>query len=146
VDRHARDRIRLGAVVAVAVAAAFVAWLALGDDEEPSEAAAATSHLAAEHELRDLARSLAVPLHWAGRRPGYRYEMTQTERGVFVRYLPRGVAAGDRRAAFLAAATGLPPAAQRTRSSPRGPGRQSVVGAIKRTRPLTRDTHAKTSP
>lgn len=50
-----------------------------------------------------LERAAAVTkasVYWAGTRRGFSYELTESG-CVFVRYLPHGVAAGDRRARFL---------------------------------------------
>ena len=46
-------------------------------------------------------KALGRPIYWAGLIPGYTYEFTETSTGnIFVRYLPKGVRVGDRRAAF----------------------------------------------
>ena len=48
-------------------------------------------------ELRSLATSLGHPIYWAGPRPNTTYELWQTTRGyTYIRYLPSGVAAGDK--------------------------------------------------
>jgi hypothetical protein len=99
-------RVRLGAVIAVGLAAAFLTWLALKDDDGDRAAAQpAKPSLPSERELRKLSDSRDLDIHWAGRRTGHRVELTQTAGRVFVRYLPRGVELGDRRAAFLAVGT-----------------------------------------
>jgi hypothetical protein len=99
-------RIRLGAVIAAGLAAAFLTWLALKDDDGDRAAAqTAKPSLASAEELRKLSDSLELGLHWAGRRAGFRLELTQIGRRVFIRYLPRRVELGDRRAAFLAVGT-----------------------------------------
>lgn len=100
-------RIRLGAVLAVALAAAFVTWLLLGREDESAPAPAAFGPaLVSRARLESLAASAEPPLYWVGARPGFRLELTQApEERVFVRYLSAGVAAGDRRAAFLTVGT-----------------------------------------
>jgi hypothetical protein len=46
-------------------------------------------------------KALGRPIYWAGAAPGYTYEFTETSSGnIFVRYLPQGVAIGDKRASF----------------------------------------------
>ena len=46
-------------------------------------------------------KALGRPIYWAGPLPGYRYEFTETSAGnIYVRYLPKGVRVGDKRAAF----------------------------------------------
>jgi hypothetical protein len=47
-------------------------------------------------ELRSLAHRLGHPIYWAGKRPGYTYELTQAGGAVFVRYLPPGILPGTR--------------------------------------------------
>jgi hypothetical protein len=45
--------------------------------------------------LKKLARSQTI--YWVGARPGVRYEITKNSRGLYLRYLPAGAKAGDRR-------------------------------------------------
>lgn len=58
-------------------------------------------------QLRSVAGSLRpAPVYWAGWKPRTRYEVTLTKGGtVYVRYLPSGVPAGDRRKELLTVAT-----------------------------------------
>lgn len=94
-------RLRLGAVIAVAVAAAFGAWLVLDrEDKRPPQPTAVTVT-----DLRQLSDSLELGIFWAGPRQGFQYELTRNGRRVFVRYLPRGIGLGDPRAAFLTVGT-----------------------------------------
>ena len=104
---------RLGAVIAVAVAAAFVAWLVIDrtQDSRSNPAAPSTGSRVgpvamAPAELKDLADELGHPVYWAGPRVGYTYELTKTRDGkVYIRYLPEGVKVGDPRSTFLIIAT-----------------------------------------
>jgi hypothetical protein len=109
-------RVRLGAIVAIAVAAGFLAWLVIGnDDESPSTSASPPADVSAPGTgpvaltasgLREFARSLGQPVYWAGARRGYTYEVTQTSNGnVYVRYLPAGVRAGAEGSNFLIVVT-----------------------------------------
>lgn len=93
----------LAAVVALALTAgAIILLLSGGDAERPP----GTPTEASPAELRTLAEKAAAPIYWAGTRPGKRFELTRTRTGkVFVRYLPPGVMAGDKRPAFLTVAT-----------------------------------------
>jgi hypothetical protein len=51
--------------------------------------------------LAGFAAALNRPIYWMGPERGYTYELTQTNAGnVFVRYLPKGVRVGDKRAIF----------------------------------------------
>lgn len=93
--------------IAVAVAAATVAWLVLGSDSAPTAAPASLRpQLVSQTELAALADTLDRPIYWAGPRDKFAYELTLTSGGrVYVRYLPRGAAAGDPRANFLTVGT-----------------------------------------
>lgn len=56
--------------------------------------------------LAGFAAALGRPIYWAGPASGYTYELTETSRGdVYVRYLPGGVRAGDKRASFRVVGT-----------------------------------------
>jgi hypothetical protein len=57
-------------------------------------------------QISALAKSLKHPIYWLGPRPGFSYELTLTPAGrVYVRYLPKGVAVGDKRAIFKTVGT-----------------------------------------
>jgi len=116
-----RVAVRLGAVVALGLAAAFVAWLVLGRDDEagtPTTPASITTlasgapattvarpALASTRQLRAAAVSSSVPVYWVGTRGGTQIELTRAPGGTFfVRYLPPGARAGDTRG-FLTVAT-----------------------------------------
>jgi hypothetical protein len=62
----------------------------------PTEASAA--------DLRSLADA-KEELYWAGSLPARRLELTDTERGTFVRYLPEEAELGDKRSLYLTVAT-----------------------------------------
>jgi hypothetical protein len=102
---------RVGAVLAVAFAAGFVAWLVLErTDDETSSVAGTTAPastprtpaatearpaIASVAELRKAAATSAVPVYWAGARDGTRIELTRAPGGtIIVRYLPRKTRAG----------------------------------------------------
>ena len=111
--RGSRPAVRLGAVVALAVAAGLVVWVLVGRFDDSSESsepgvtstipavtpapeAASRPSIQTVAQLRATAAASAVPLYWAGPRAGTRLEFSQVP-GVtsFVRYLPKGTAAGD---------------------------------------------------
>src|SRR5881396_2118063 len=94
----ARDRsLRVGAVVALALAVAFVVWLLVrGNDSgssKPAAAPPATSTNAAAARTRPLLRAVSVaslkgfaaglghPVYWAGAEEGITYELTRTVDG-----------------------------------------------------------------
>lgn len=115
-------RIRLGAALAIALAAAFVVWLLVRGDapsttanpsvsgrppaSNPIQRTAGTGPVAASvQDLKTFAAAIGHPIYWAGPKPGATYELTQTRVGqVFIRYLPPGVKVGVRKP-FLTIAT-----------------------------------------
>jgi hypothetical protein len=103
--------VRLGALVAIALAAGLVTWLLLRPDsgERPAKATPAARlvpRLVLPAQLRAVAARLRYPLYWAGTQKGTRYELTRVAGGrTFVRYLTAGANAGDPRPAFLAIGT-----------------------------------------
>jgi len=85
-------RVRVGAVVAVALVIGFVAWLVLHDGSSPSSTspipAGSKALPISPNGLHTLA-SLGIPIYWVGRRAGSAYELTKTpDNRVFIRYLP----------------------------------------------------------
>jgi hypothetical protein len=98
----------LVAVVALAVAAVVV-WMLVGQGGEPKSIVptrSASVELASVDRLQALVDSERTPIFWAGRRPGMSYELSQTPSGrIYIRYLPRGVAAGDPQARYLTVGT-----------------------------------------
>jgi hypothetical protein len=106
--RSRQAPIRIGAVVALAVAIAFVAWLVVrGDDNSSSTAKTSTAQsqptrttpppretvkAASVASLRALARASGHPIYWAGPQANVKYELTQVTDGrIYIRYLPKGV-------------------------------------------------------
>ena len=100
--------LQLAAVAgAMLVAALVVGWLLLrGDGPSTHVHTGARAMLVTQAQLIALARSSDQPIYWAGPRDNWSYELTVTNSGrVYVRYLPRGAAAGDRRSNFLTVGT-----------------------------------------
>jgi hypothetical protein len=106
-----RGQVRLGAVLATTLVLAVGLWLALTGGNGPPSRAPARSKAAAEPRLSqggliERAQSSGVHVYWVGPRAGSGYELTTTPAGrAFVRYLPRGVDAGDPRPNFLTVGT-----------------------------------------
>lgn len=97
--------VRLGALIALGLAAFFVGWLVMnrGDDAAPAAAGATAT---SESELRSFAESASHPVYWVGPKDDFTYELTPTTDGrVYVRYLPQGTDVGDPRARFLTVGT-----------------------------------------
>ena len=84
-------------VVAVAIGAALVTWLALRGANDSSNAPAQSSSaaVASVGRIQSLATSVGHPVFWLGPKSGYVYELTSTQDGkIYIRYLPAGVHAG----------------------------------------------------
>jgi hypothetical protein len=102
--RLSRPQMRLGALLALGLAAFLIGWLIYGGDDGSTSANGASAK--SESELRDFASASSTPVYWAGPREGQTYEFTRTSDGrVYVRYLPEGVEAGDPRPQFLTVGT-----------------------------------------
>jgi hypothetical protein len=107
-----RPDVRVGAVLAVAVAIAFVVWLLVrGGDSSTAKPGTTTGQAAGPEatsadKLRALSVELGHPIYWAGPLPNRTYELTHTsDNRVFIRYLPKGVPVGIRQAAFTIVGT-----------------------------------------
>ena len=101
-----RQLLVLGA--AVVFAATLVGWLLVNHGKGEPTGVAAGPAVVSTAQLASAAHSLGRPIYWAGPRDDSSYELTVTDSGrVYVRYLPRGTAAGDRRADFLTVGTYL---------------------------------------
>ena len=119
--RSRQAPIRLGAILALALAIAFVVWLVVrGKDDSSSTPKTSptpppgkttpktreTIKAASPRSLRALARASGHPIYWAGPQPKAKYELTQVTDGrIYIRYLPKGVKIGDTHANYLIVAT-----------------------------------------
>jgi hypothetical protein len=101
-------------VIALGAAVAFLVWLFVRDGDDNGSNSANTTGTreqnlvvpATAQSLRNLAGSVGHPVYWAGPRRDLKYELTQTTDGrIYIRYLPREVAIGDRRGGYLIVAT-----------------------------------------
>ena len=83
-------------VAAVAAVAGIAVWLILHFEGSGAGGKASSSSTdVSARSLVALAASLGRPVYWAGPEDGVTYEFTETaDRRVYVRYLPKGVAAG----------------------------------------------------
>ncbi len=107
---------RLAGVALLVVALLAVAGCGGGGKSSPSTTATTTTTAAKVTPIGPVAMSAATllafaqglgrPIYWIGPATGFTYELTRTSSGnVFVRYLPRGVHVGDKRAAFTTVGT-----------------------------------------
>jgi hypothetical protein len=108
-----RPGVRIGAVVAVAVAVAFVVWLLVrdGDSNNASSGQGQTVEAiapvaASQERLRDLSAEVGRPIYWVGPRADETYELTRTAQDrIYVRYLPSGVPVGTNEASYTIVGT-----------------------------------------
>lgn len=90
-----RPWVRIGVVVVVAAAAGSLVWLVVRGNGSSTKGQAAGSANLSEQSLQALGTALDRPVYWAGPRRGVTYEFTETpDRRTYVRYLPKGAAAG----------------------------------------------------
>jgi hypothetical protein len=123
-------QVRVGAVIALALAAGVVAWLVLrGDGDEstpnraaPAPAATAVPGTASLSALRARAAQADQPIYWAGRIPGRTFEVTETSERIYVRYLPRGAKVGADKPYLTVATYRHPNAFAATRTVAQHPG------------------------
>ena len=105
-SRALQPELRLGAIVAVALAAAAVVWLVVRDDSGGSSTktpnvAAIPAVSATPGRLRDLSVEAGRPIYWLGPQADRTYELTRTTLDrIYVRYLPSGVAVGTTEAKY----------------------------------------------
>ncbi|MEI7760093.1 MAG: hypothetical protein WCJ67_04905 [Thermoleophilia bacterium] len=110
--------IRVGAVIAIALLVAFVAWIVIdrsgGDSATtattttagPTGATAVGPVAATDKVLSALASNAGHVVYWAGPVEGTTPEFTQTSKDlIYVRYLPAGVAVGTQPLKYLIVAT-----------------------------------------
>jgi hypothetical protein len=93
--------------IVTALAAVIVGWLLVGNHASSKPASVAVGPvLVSATQLASESKSVGHPIYWAGPRTDWSYELTVTGSGrVYVRYLPRGAAAGDPRSNFLTVGT-----------------------------------------
>ncbi|HET8815540.1 MAG TPA: hypothetical protein VFM51_11380 [Solirubrobacterales bacterium] len=91
------ERVRITAVIAVALAVGLLIWLLLikGDDSssepDPGPSGPQAAQVVPESELLTALEGVGYPVYWAGPRAGVEYEVSRPEEGrTFVRYLPEG--------------------------------------------------------
>ena len=107
---------RIGAVVAIALAAGLLVWLILrGNDDSSSTsttglttttAVAARPLAATPATLGALADEVGHPVYWVGPRQNRTYELTRTSNGrIFIRYLPPDAEIGNGSALYTIVGT-----------------------------------------
>src|SRR4051794_6955339 len=110
-DTGRRPTPRVWIIVGVAIVIAIILWLILrgGDDnnnastsqpvpQRPGLPAVLLDHSS----LQNYASGQSSPVYWIGARNGRGYEVTRTGDGsTYIRYLPKGVKAGDPRPQYL---------------------------------------------
>ena len=101
-----RPELRIGAVVAVALAIGFVVWLvAIRDGSSGSNVTNGVTEVSPDR-LRTLSVDVGHPIYWAGPAAETTYELTRTPSGrIFVRYIPNGIPIGIANASFTIVGT-----------------------------------------
>ena len=122
------QQVRLGAVVAVAIAAGLGVWLATRGSDQRAPIVPAAGPTGKQvvpitaAGLETLAGALGRPIYWAGEMSAHTYELTRLADGkVFVRYLPSGVAAGSSSAELTVGTYQVPDALAAVERSAAGP-------------------------
>ena len=130
--------VRIGAVIAVALAAGFVVWLLVRGDDGSSSSPTTTQTTSTTPEvgpvsatpaaLRALSDEVGHPIYWVGPRPGRTYELTRTSSGrIFIRYLPPGSKVGNQQADYTIVGTyPVPDALDVLTKLSKQPGEKSV--------------------
>jgi hypothetical protein len=103
-----RQEIRVGAVIAVALAIGFVVWLVAirGGGSSKAKITTIAPTAATPERMREVAKDAGHPVYWAGPAANTTYELTETSSGrIYVRYLPRTIPVGSRSAAYTIVGT-----------------------------------------
>lgn len=126
--KRGSERVRVTAVIAVALVAALVVWLLVKDDDsgsEPESGAATTAavKVVPEGELLEALKGVGYPVYWAGPRLGIEYEVSRAEEGrTYVRYLPEGEDAESEQPFLTVGSYQQPEALARIRNLGQKPG------------------------
>jgi hypothetical protein len=81
--------VRIGAVIAIGIAAGLGIWLGTRDEGNHSSATTTNVVPISPSGLQTLVGALHRPIYWAGEQAGKTYELTQSAKGdIYVRYLP----------------------------------------------------------
>ena len=86
------------AVIALAALIGLAVWLVIesrGGSGSKSKSNAIGPKALSLSGLRSFAGKVSQPIYWVGSRPDTMYEVTRNSTGIYVRYLPTGVKAGD---------------------------------------------------
>lgn len=119
-SRTRRSYISGTAIAALALLGGLIAWLVIESGEGSESTTDAVALSAAG--LRERAGEFGQPIFWAGTRKGQRYELRQAPEGVYVRYLPSGVEAGDPRGLLTIGTYPMRAAYEAMTRNPGGPG------------------------
>jgi hypothetical protein len=88
---------RLGSLIVIAVIAAVVIWLVVGNDNSSTPSLDTTAVATSPLGLTSLAGALKQPIYWVGTKANVTYEVSRPENGrILVGYLPSGLKVGDR--------------------------------------------------
>jgi hypothetical protein len=103
--------VRIGAVVAIGIAAGLAIWLGTRDEGSHSAGATAKVFQAGAGGLRRLVAALHRPVYWAGEQPGKTYQLTEATGGnVYLKYVPQRATPGAVAAALTVGTYAVPDA------------------------------------
>ena len=103
-----RQEIRIGAVIAVALAIGFVVWLVAirGGGSSKAKITTIAPTAATPERMSEVAKDAGHPVYWAGAEPGKKYELTITsDQNIYIRYLDPGTPIGAKDVASLTVGT-----------------------------------------
>jgi hypothetical protein len=101
-----RPELQVGAIIALAVVAGLVIWLLTRGNDNSTPSVGTSAHAASARQLARLPSDVGHPVYWAGPKPGFTYELTQTSEGrIYIRYLPAGVQVGSNQPKYLTVGT-----------------------------------------
>jgi hypothetical protein len=137
-SERSSERVRVTAVVAVAVAVGLLVWLLLirgGDDDSTSAsnqgpAEAQQISVVSESELLGALKGVGYPVYWAGPRVEVEYEVSRPSSDrTFIRYLPEGEEAGSEKQFLTVGSYRQPDALSRIQELGQEPGAVLVQAA-----------------
>jgi hypothetical protein len=112
-------RVGPAALIALAALVGLVVWLVV-DSRSSTKSSDIKPEVLTLAALKKLAAK--QPIYWVGARRGARYEITKNSRGTYLRYLPAGAKAGDKRKFLTIATYPFQNAYAATKTGSKGPG------------------------
>lgn len=117
------------AVIALAALIGLAVWLVIesrGGSGSKNQSNAFGPKALSLSGLRSFAGKVSQPIYWVGSRPDTMYEVTRNSTGIYVRYLPTGVKAGDPKPFLTIGTYPFANAYAATKTGSKGPGTMTV--------------------